>query len=239
MYAGDNQDRLPGSIGDDPNRPDAIPDRPGATYWLDFTAKRANWDPTLTVAAAAPDPGDPLGQFSLLWNYIGKSAAVWKCPADRSQVPSPLGNGMVPRVRSISMSQVFSRTGPWLGATSKTESNTKWRTYDKLATIVKPANTWVFVDEHPDGIDGLGFGNSCSVLDNQASAFIVNWPANLHNGACGFSFSDGHSEIHPWKGSKIRNQPVLYQNRPDFNGQPAGDSWVDVLWMAQNTTVAK
>jgi prepilin-type processing-associated H-X9-DG protein len=24
-------------------------------------------------------------------------------------------------------------------------------------------------------------------------------PANYHNNACGFSFADGHSEIHKWK----------------------------------------
>jgi prepilin-type N-terminal cleavage/methylation domain-containing protein/prepilin-type processing-associated H-X9-DG protein len=237
MYGGDSQDRLPGCNGDDPARPDCIPDRPGTTYWLDYTAKRANWDPTVTISAAVPDPADPLGQCSLLWNNISKSAAIFKCPADQSKVPAPSGVGTVPRVRSMSMSQVFSRTGPWLDETYNS-SQTVWRTYDKLSAIIKPPNTWVLVDEHPDSINGIGFANACTGADSPATAQIIDWPANYHNGACGFSFADGHSEIHKWIGSKIRNAPITY-SEPTVNNVPAGDSWVDVSWMAQNTTVRR
>ena len=67
---------------------------------------------------------------------------------------------------------------------------------------------------------------------------IIDVPASYHNGACGFSFSDGHSEIHKWRGSRIKV--------PVRNGNPvlplplgaAGDSLVDVLWMCANTTVS-
>ena len=154
MYAGDNKDAVPGCIADS-KRPDCIPDRPGTTYWLDYSAKAANWDPTLTVAAATPDA---TGQHSLLWNYFGKNAKLWRCPADLSSVA--VGGQRRNRVRSISMSQVFSDTGPWLLGYYN-GNQTTWRTYGKLSVIVKPANTWVFVDQHPDSIDGLGFANAC------------------------------------------------------------------------------
>jgi prepilin-type processing-associated H-X9-DG protein len=57
-----------------------------------------------------------------------------------------------------------------------------------------PAQTWVFVDEHPDSINDAGFFNPST------SSVITDTPATYHNGACGFSFADGHAEIHKWKG---------------------------------------
>jgi prepilin-type processing-associated H-X9-DG protein len=172
-----------------------------------------------------------------LWNYIGKSAGIWKCPADRSQVPSPSGVGDVPRVRSMSMSQVFSKTGPWLDKTYN-PGQAVWRTYASLTAVVKPANTWVFLDEHPDSINGIGFANACTGAGSPSTAQIIDMPANYHNGACGFSFADGHSIVHKWMGSVIRNAPITYTGTISLN-IPAGSSWVDVQWMADNTTVGR
>ena len=60
---------------------------------------------------------------------------------------------------------------------------------------------------------------------------MVKYPASYHNNAGGFSFADGHSEIHPWKDP--RTMPVL---RPGqiltLNVSLPGD--VDVLWLAQH-----
>jgi prepilin-type processing-associated H-X9-DG protein len=36
------------------------------------------------------------------------------------------------------------------------------------------------------------------MIDTGPRTTIVNYPANYHNGACGFSFADGHSEIKKW-----------------------------------------
>src|SRR5690348_5459055 len=140
LYADDNNDQLLGCNGADPSRPDCIIDTPSATCWLDFTAKPGNWDPGVTLTPAPIFP------------YIGKNVAVFKCPGDRSAVL--VGAKLLPRVRSISMSQVFSKYGEWLDRTYN-QGQTVWRTYDKLSTIVNPAKTFVFVDEHPDSINGL------------------------------------------------------------------------------------
>jgi prepilin-type processing-associated H-X9-DG protein len=113
-----------------------------------------------------------------------------------------------------------------------------WRTYDKQSVIVLPSATWVFVDEHPDSINDAAFANQCNGADKPGSAQIIDMPASFHNGACGLSFADGHSEIHKWRGSKIKNSRVRYAVMGLPVG-PAGDSWVDVNWMMENTTVRK
>ena len=65
---------------------------------------------------------------------------------------------------------------------------------------------------------------------------IIDFPASYDNGACGFSFADGHSEIHEWHGSHIR---------PPVTGQLiqlnvlAGDSKNDIIRLSDMTTVAE
>jgi len=122
--------------------------------------------------------------------YVGKSLGVFKCPADK--IPSVAG----PRVRSISMNGFVG------GDTEKTVySYTTYRIYKKETdfTLPGPSKTWIFVDEHPDGInDGL-FGMMMPSATVWPKATV--WddvPASYHNGACGFSFADGHAEVKKW-----------------------------------------
>ena len=141
-----------------------------------------------------------------------------------------------PRIRSISMSQVFGN-GEWLNGGPPGSSPAPWRIYSKDADIVKPADTWVFVDEHPDSINDSALAVICTgnqASDPQSSSIIVDYPASYHNGACGFSFADGHSEIHKWLGSAIK-PPVRGVVIP--NAGAGNDSWVDMHWMAARTTV--
>jgi prepilin-type processing-associated H-X9-DG protein len=66
---------------------------------------------------------------------------------------------------------------------------------------------------------------------------IVDYPASYHCGAAGFSFADGHAEIHKWIGSAIK-QPVKH-NSSWLSRIDAGDSAIDIEWLASVTTVAK
>ena len=213
MYADDANDVLLASL-------DVAPSQK-RTRWvtgdLSFTASRSNWDVHQDLAK------------SPLMPYIGKNSfAIWKCPADQATV---LVSGQrLPRVRSNSMSQVFD-DGVWLPSSS-------WRIYSKLSSIVLPGKTWVLVDEHPDSINDA----ACAVQmakpgDPPGSIMIIDWPASFHNGACGLSFADGHSEIHKWKGSKLR-APASYGTYLGYL-IPAGDSANDILWWSSVTTVAK
>jgi len=199
------------------------------TNWFDgglnFNGgNRSNWDINQDMVK------------SPLWNYVGKSPAVFKCVADKSMVKVP-GQGTLPRVRSISMSQVFGH-GEWLNKmlASWPPGQKVWRIYDKQSAIVIPAATFVFVDEHPDSINDAAFASASTGAYAKGTAQIIDFPAAFHNGACGFSFADGHAEIHKWRGSKIKNAPIRYTGTMALN-VPADDSWVDVAWMADNATV--
>ena len=54
----------------------------------------------------------------------------------------------------------------------------------------------IMVDEHPDSINDAAVANACTGADAPGTAQIIDFPANYHNGACGFNFADGHAEIH-------------------------------------------
>ena len=68
----------------------------------------------------------------------------------------------------------------------------------------RPSKTWLFIDEHPDSINDGYFINNPNVNHWQ------DIPACYHNGACGFSFADGHSEIKKWLSGTSRYTAVQF-----------------------------
>jgi len=201
---------------------------PGRTNWitgnLDYDTDPDNWDVNHDIVK------------SPMWSYTGKSAAIFKCPADNSAVS--VGGTKRPRVRSNSMSQVFGR-GEWLDGAGSYEGGA-YRIYGKSAQVVSSTKTFVFVDEHPDSINDAAFANQCrgaQPLDPPGGEQIIDYPASYHNGACGFSFFDGHAEIHKWRGSRIK-EPVRGYLMP-LNVTANPNSGPDVRWMSENATVKK
>jgi prepilin-type processing-associated H-X9-DG protein len=96
------------------------------------------------------------------------------------------------------------------------------------------------VDEHADSINDGALAVACTGNqegDPQSSSVIIDFPASYHNGACGLSFADGHSEIHKWIGTTIKPPVVLNNSGGLALGGPANDSWVDMHWMAFRTSV--
>ena len=174
---------------------------------LDYSNATDNWSFTNTI------------DKSPLQRYLGNSHAVWKCPADKTTVMNNLRQ-KVPRIRSISMSQVFDY-GSWLPQSSG------WRVYGKSSDIVFPAKTWVLVDEHPDSINDA----ACAV---QMYGEVIDFPASYHNGACGFSFADGHAEIHRWLTSAIK---IPVRQTTSLPSVSAASTKPDVYWWSDNTTV--
>ena len=212
LYAGDQAEVLLACQ-------DGLPDR------------RANWC-TGDVSWGSSNTGSNDVARSPMMKYVGNAFAVWKCPADQSFVVS--GGRRIPRFRSNSMSQVFGY-GEWLDGSSSGRNQTAWRTYSKEGNIVNPSQTWVFVDEHPGSINDAAFANQMRDAET-ANARIIDMPASYHNGACGFSFADGHSEIKRWRGRTIQPKAVFGQT-VSLN-IPAADSRPDVLWFFQNTTAS-
>lgn len=203
MYADDNNGRLA------ENRGSTITNASWVTGNL-------TWD---TVAAPRLDNTNTLylteGE---LGPYVAKNVGIFKCPADK--YPGARG----PRVRSISMNG-------FVGDVDRINPifiNPGWKVFIKLTDITAPtpAMCWVFLDEHPDSINDPLF----SVVMTPG-ALWTDVPASYHNGACGFSFADGHSEIRKWlDGNTI--QPVLHRNPSAGNGKY---SLHDMLWLQQRT----
>jgi prepilin-type N-terminal cleavage/methylation domain-containing protein/prepilin-type processing-associated H-X9-DG protein len=166
-------------------------------------------------------------QYAKLGPYT-KSPGIYKCPSDMSKNRGRTGP---PRVRSIAMNQAV---GPDLQGSDRPPRgqwlpHPPYRVYVKEADMVVPgpANLWVFLDEHPDTINDGGFAVQMN------SQTWVDMPANYHNGACGFAFADGHSEIHKWV-NRNKIPPVRYQALSGFGGNTAPNS--DVVWIQERTS---
>jgi prepilin-type N-terminal cleavage/methylation domain-containing protein/prepilin-type processing-associated H-X9-DG protein len=161
---------------------------------------------------------------ALLGPYNGKNLGVYKCPADK--VPSNIG----PRVRSISMNGFIGGD-----AMRTVYGYTGYRIYLKESDFVRPgpSMTWVFVDEHPDSINDCLFGLLMpSVLTYPAAAAWDDIPASYHNGACGFSFADGHAETHKWLDQNTK-APILRTHPSSSTGLTSPR---DNVWMVQRTS---
>jgi prepilin-type processing-associated H-X9-DG protein len=219
MYAGDNGDRIPFAYAPDPPDPNA----PYAwvTGVLDFSGSNpANWDINNNIAK------------SPLWPYCGKSGGIWKCPADQAVVTVP-GKGILPRVRSMSMSI-------WSGGNQGTDGGwgPTWKVYRKLGDMINPgaANTITLLEEREDSINDGFFVISMDGYPSLASTRMVDYPASYHGGSCGFAFADGHSEIHKWKDP--RTTPVLKRGQELPLNQPLPSNQ-DVFWMQDHSTRLK
>jgi prepilin-type processing-associated H-X9-DG protein len=94
--------------------------------------------------------------------------------------------------------------------------------------VLRPANAWLLIDEHPDSINDGYF------LNNPAGAnFWTDIPGSLHKGAATVSFADGHAEIHQWL-SKSTRLPVQFSYGPPPL-DPLGHT--DFQWLIARTAV--
>jgi prepilin-type N-terminal cleavage/methylation domain-containing protein len=216
LYAGDANDGLVTSLDD------GSAQTRGRPIWIQGDISDFNNRNNTNIGVITNSP---------LYKYTGQSLSIYKCPADLSANDRMAGRAGTPRIRSISMSQVFDY-GYWLPAS-------QWRVYKKETEIVKPSNTFVLVDEHPDSINDDAIAVEM-VKDGATTGSIIDFPANTHNGACGYSFSDGHSEIHKWV-SPLLKQKARYSGGLTLNVPVSAKdgSLSDLKWIVANTTVAK
>ncbi len=135
----------------------------------------------------------------VLGKYTDGAIGIYKCPADKFLSPAQRQAGFPMRLRSLSMNALFGRSNN--DPNDNTARGASWafggayRQFIKLTDVVEPAKTWLTLDEHPDSINDAFFITNPDVN---------NWediPASYHNGACGFSFADGHAEIRKWLSS--------------------------------------
>ena len=101
-------------------------------------------------------------------------------------------------------------------------------------TAPTPVNLWVMIDENPDSVND----GALAVVMSPYGGVWQDGPSALHGGACGFTFADGHAEIHKWKDG--RTSPILKTTYtttfPYGVVQPNNQ---DIAWMQDRTTAKK
>ncbi len=178
-----------------------------------------NWVSDVMGYSPTEDTNMVLLQTGLLAPQVGRNIGIYHCPADRTVTRQADGRSY-PRVRSVSMNAF---AGPY--DTPGTDIWPGWAPFVKLSTIRDPTGIFTFLDESRETInDGwyVYFG------DGPTGNVWGDMPAAAHNGACGFSFADGHSEIKRW---------LARTTLPPFQSPPRpGSDRRDFLWISQRAT---
>jgi prepilin-type N-terminal cleavage/methylation domain-containing protein/prepilin-type processing-associated H-X9-DG protein len=213
MYVQDNNDYLPGVSGGGYASSDTW-----VSGWLNFENNNPDNTNTLYLTDA---------RFTQIGPYV-KSAAVYRCPADRSM--APFGSQSLPRVRSMSMNC-------WMNYLFNVNiGQDQYIIFRKYSDILRPppAMAWVLIDEREDSInDGLF---QTDLIDRGASARIVDYPAGYHGRAAGVLFADGHAEIKRWTDPRttppISPGALIPLNVPSPNNP-------DVAWIQERSSSHK
>lgn len=196
MYTLEHEDRVP------PNtwREDANPNLTWVAGWLTLDGGDNLGFPGINN----PDNTNELYlRRSLLAPFGADSVGIWKCPADKAL--STIGGKRYPHVRTMSMNQ-------WIGDYDA-RTGREWEPWTPGFRIIKkvtemidpaPAKTYVLLDERDDSINDGYFAVTLDGFQNPKLINIVDYPSAYHNGAGGFSFADGHAEIHRWLDARTK-----------------------------------
>ena len=179
LYAGDNEERCVNNI-------------PWANS-MNWVNNNMSWgldsDNTNTAFIAT----------SLLGKYTS-NYKIYTCPADIYLSVEQKHAGWTSRVRSMAMNGCvgaasLNRNDPWAKGQADSPG---YQQFVKTTDFRHPSDIYVTLDEHPDIIND---GYFWTPIQDPSVPSAGNWgdlPAWYHNGAAGFSFADGHSEIHKW-----------------------------------------
>jgi len=223
LYAGDNDERWANNYG------------VTETLATITTGKFANWvNNVMTWAENGSTDSKSVTNIAwvkngVLGRYTDGTVGIYKCPADNNVRRLD----RKPRNRSLSMNAYFgvfsdSPSDPTHSGTPALAADyngKRIRQFRKTTDVQSPARIWLLVDEHGDSINDGFFVNNTVKQGTWGDV-----PGSYHNGACGFSFADGHSEIHKWEGAKLRTSGV---KRSVSNGVTPAVTWdkADYDWM--------
>jgi hypothetical protein len=195
----------------------------------DSGANRANWDPQYDMAKRP------------LWSYA-KSQTIYRCPSDPSTVQTAAG--VKPRILTMSMNLYVGGFAPKIGQDTLpygTAGGWGWaanyRIYPKLSAITFPSKIFVFLDMRHDRVNWSNFMTIMDGYPNSPGEYkLGDLPGFYHNLGCGFSFSDGHSEMRRWRSSKT--MPPIGPIMPNADPFPCAGT-PDVAWLQDASTRPK
>ena len=234
LYATDNRDYLP------PNYDDGN------------TAPGFNWCPGQAGVGGVEEFNadilkDP--KRSMLAQYLGNDASIFKCPTDtrHGKYPGigadvdPARKGQdVPAARTVSLNNAVGTnpflpgcktpvTGPWLDGNHTYSNNKTWYCYGQTSDFVRPgpAATFTIAEEDPRSLND---GVFCCMGPNDQSLYkMIDWPMTSHGMAGAFAFADGHAEMHRW----VDPRTPLFNLYPTTSQQPQSH---DLDWIARHAS---
>ena len=183
-----------------------------ASGWMDWSPLPDN---TNTIFLTNP-------RYARLAPYLNGTTNVFKCPADRYLSSPQQAMRWSQRARSYC-------ANIYLGAGNAEQGPTDplYKHIFRISEMLypTPAQTWVYLEEHPDSINDPAFFSP-----HQAA--WIDFPATHHNGAGAFSFADGHAELHRWTGSLTRLASVSFISFPVITALPNDQ---DLRWVSYHS----
>lgn len=181
MYASDYQDALISNPGDGAS----------ATWPIApiVPSRQADAWVAGNMQSALNQTNTQMIQYELMFGVV-KSLDIFKCPGITK-----------PYVRGISMNCFVG----WNDA-GRNEGGA-FESYLKSSRIRHPDSLFVTIDEDQNSINDPYFAN-VPVNPLATANTLHDAPATYHGGASGLSFSDGHAEVHKWKGFNFVTRPA-------------------------------
>lgn len=225
MYNLDHDDRVPPNNGDQ-----------GQNYSLTWVSGWLTLDFGDNLGRPGKNNPDNTNTVYLMKSHLWplhQVLGVWRCPADKSM--STLGSRRYPHVRTMAMNNWIGNYDPRTGAVTPWTPGYKVIKKGSDMTDPSPSKTFVFLDERDDSINDGFFVTEMTGFDPRqpGSWRIIDFPSSYHNGACGFSFADGHSEIKRWLDRRTKAN-----HRPDWHLSlsPPSANNPDVYWLQERAT---
>jgi hypothetical protein len=143
-----------------------------------------------------------------------------------------------PRVRTMSMNLYVGGFG---GTDGGWPFAHPYLIYAKTSDITLPDKIFVFLDMREDRVN---WGNFMTQMDGYSPpdptlySFTSDYPGMYHHLSAGFSFADGHSEIHRWRDART-TFPLTDGADPLASLDASSPGNLDVEWLQDHSTRPK
>lgn len=163
-----------------------------------------------------------------LGSYTSRATQIYRCPNDRVLSDEQRKVGWTHRVRSYSMNAMIGDAGE-ISATGTNLNNLGYVQFFRMADIPRPADIFVFVEEHPDSINDGYF------LNKFYKYHWIDLPASDHNGSAPFAFADGHSQLHRW--TEASTKRAVVPDSIEFPLALTEGQTSDLAWVLDHTSI--